>query len=157
MTTSVGCRLHAAPIIIRDRREVSITQAPGPYGGGLRWRVVITRCPLRGRGNWAWWRDSARDAYRLASTLARGLGDGNLPAPGGGRSWLTTFALVTQPQGGRARIKKILELPDEPQYELAHQHGERFVHLPMGGEVGQEVEIDEDGVADVVREEENDD
>lgn len=57
--------------------NIVITRAPAPYpirgfsASALRWRIVATSWPGRGHGQWTWWRDSARDAYYTARSLAR--------------------------------------------------------------------------------------
>lgn len=61
----------------------------------------------------------------------------------------TTFAILDDAD----RILEVLELPDDGKtdLDLSREHGDRYVHLPMGGRVGDAVDVDDDGVATVVR------
>lgn len=58
----------------------------------------------------------------------------------------TTFAVLDASD----TITEVHELTDAQRDELVRRHGDRLVYLPMGGEVGDTVEVDDDGEARVV-------
>lgn len=59
----------------------------------------------------------------------------------------STFALLDDTQ----RIVRTYEHTDAERDEYARRHGRRYVYLPLGGTVGDAVEVDDDGEATVVR------
>lgn len=59
------------------------------------------------------------------------------------------FAVVDLGDEGTGTIAEVHELTDRERDEMGKEHGRRLVYLPGGGEVGDRVTIDEDGVAEV--------
>ena len=59
---------------------------------------------------------------------------------------MTTFAIID----GFNIIEAIYDHTDDERNQFAAIYGRSYVYLPMGGEVGDTVEVDDDGEATVI-------